>query len=73
MSWQTQDDANAKDIRERTRNLCDRCRKLFNGEDIWMCIRHPALNYESPLGWIRSGKAIETVENLLSKEEIDLG
>jgi hypothetical protein len=72
MNWQQQDEANAKDIRERTRNLCDRCRQLFYGSEDWMGIRHPALGYESPLGWIRSGKPIETVEELLTKEEKEL-
>ncbi len=73
MSYRTQEEDREKDHRERVRNLCDRCRRLFNGEDRWMCICHPALNYKSPLTWIRDGLSISTVEELLTKEEAELG
>jgi hypothetical protein len=57
---------------ERIRNLRKRCQKLFYGVDDWMYIMHPDLSYESPIGWIKSGKPIETVEKLLDHEEMHL-
>jgi hypothetical protein len=39
----------------------------FNS-DQWFYIKHPKLNYDSPISWIKKGNSLEVVEKILDAE-----
>ena len=51
--------------------LLNTCKEYFNGQDTWFYICHPALGYSSPYAWLRQGKDLKTIEDLLNTETTD--
>lgn len=48
--------------------LIKKVKDYFYGQDKWLYIKHPNLNYISPIQWIKEGKDISVIENLLAQE-----
>lgn len=42
--------------------------EYFYNSDSWFYIKHPKLNYESPISWINSGKSLEVINKVLSED-----
>jgi hypothetical protein len=47
--------------------LSDKCIAYF-GNDHWFFVKHPALNYECPYIWLKNGRDVKVIENLLAKD-----